>query len=293
MKKRIFFWSVTSALAGFLFGFDTVVISGAEQTIQSLWDLSAGTARCSRWAAALYGTVLGSLLGGWPTDRFGRKATLLWIGVLYLISAVGCGLADGCLLVHRRPLHRRPGHRHFHGRGPALHFGNCPARLSRTPGGHVSVQHRLRHLIAFVSNCAACRDRRECLALDAGGGGVSFPALRRAVLWHAGKPALAAGPERRPRGGPQGPATDRAASARRAQIEAEADEIIAASSRAGRRPAISGRGGCAFRSCSAFLIAFFNQLSGINAILYFAPRIFEMTGLGRRRPRCCNPSASA
>src|SRR6202521_504530 len=42
MNGRIFFWSLTSALAGFLFGFDTVVISGAEKTIQALWGLSPG-----------------------------------------------------------------------------------------------------------------------------------------------------------------------------------------------------------------------------------------------------------
>src|SRR5882672_3662990 len=92
MKNRIFFWSLTSALAGFLFGFDTVVISGAEKTIQSLWGLGAGLHGVAM-AAALYGTVLGALLGGWPTDRFGRRATLLWIGVLYLVSAVWSGLA--------------------------------------------------------------------------------------------------------------------------------------------------------------------------------------------------------
>src|SRR5262252_9179783 len=92
MKNRIFFWSVTSALAGFLFGFDTVVISGAEQKIQSLWDLSPGVHGFAM-ASALYGTVLGSLLGSWPTDRFGRRATLLCIGVLYLSSAIGCGFA--------------------------------------------------------------------------------------------------------------------------------------------------------------------------------------------------------
>ena len=68
MNKRLFFWSITSALAGFLFGFDTVVISGAEQQIQTLWGLGAGMHGVAM-AAALYGTVLGSLLGGWPTDR--------------------------------------------------------------------------------------------------------------------------------------------------------------------------------------------------------------------------------
>ena len=92
MNGRILLWSITSALAGFLFGFDTVVISGAEKTIQSLWGLSPvmhGVAM----AAALYGTVVGSMVGGWPTDRFGRKPTLLFIGIFYLVGAIGSALA--------------------------------------------------------------------------------------------------------------------------------------------------------------------------------------------------------
>ena len=92
MNARVFFWSLTSALAGFLFGFDTVVISGAEKTIQSLWGLSPQLHGVAM-ASALYGTVVGSLIGGWPADRFGRKATLLWIGVFYFVGAVGSGLA--------------------------------------------------------------------------------------------------------------------------------------------------------------------------------------------------------
>ena len=92
MNGRLFFWALTSALAGFLFGFDTVVISGAEQTIQTLWGLSPAVHGVAL-GAALYGTVVGSLIGGWPADRFGRRATLLWVGVLYLVSALGCGYA--------------------------------------------------------------------------------------------------------------------------------------------------------------------------------------------------------
>ena len=80
MNSRLIRWSVVSALAGFPFGFDTVVISGAEQKIQALWGLSAGMYGLAM-GAALYGTVLGSLLDGWPTDRFGRKPTLLFIGI--------------------------------------------------------------------------------------------------------------------------------------------------------------------------------------------------------------------
>jgi hypothetical protein len=92
VNGRILYWSITSALAGFLFSFDTVVISGAEQKIQSLWSLGAGMNGIAM-TSALYGTVLGSLIGGWPTDRFGRKPTLLFIGILYFVGAFGSGLA--------------------------------------------------------------------------------------------------------------------------------------------------------------------------------------------------------
>ena len=82
LRLRIFFWSIVSALAGLLFGFDTVVISGAEQKIQSLWNLSPGLHGMAM-AAALYGTVLGSVLGGWPTDRCGRKAIWVFISEIF------------------------------------------------------------------------------------------------------------------------------------------------------------------------------------------------------------------
>src|SRR5437762_183122 len=93
MNSRIFVWSLVSALAGFLFGFDTVVISGAEKTIQTLWGLSPSMHGLAM-GAALWGTVLGSLVGSWPTDRFGRKATLLWIGVLFLVGSIWSATAN-------------------------------------------------------------------------------------------------------------------------------------------------------------------------------------------------------
>ena len=93
MKNRqLIFWSVTAALAGFLFGFDTVVISGAEQQIQTLWGLSSFLHGLCL-SSALWGTVLGALLGGIPTERYGRRKTLIAIGALYFISALGSAVA--------------------------------------------------------------------------------------------------------------------------------------------------------------------------------------------------------
>ena len=93
VNKSLFLWSITAALAGFLFGFDTVVISGADKALQELWprgDVFHGWVIMS---SALWGTVTGAMFGGIPTDRIGRKPTLIAIGLLYLVSAIGSGLA--------------------------------------------------------------------------------------------------------------------------------------------------------------------------------------------------------
>mgnify|MGYP000093987557 CR=1 FL=1 len=91
-KTYAFFISLTAALGGFLFGFDTAVISGAERAIQEVWKLNDWVHGLAI-ASALYGTVIGALLGGIPADRMGRKKSLLWIGLFYFISAVGSGIA--------------------------------------------------------------------------------------------------------------------------------------------------------------------------------------------------------
>ena len=94
MNKKILIWSITAALAGFLFGFDTVVISGAEKKLQLLWGSSDVFHGVVVIGMALWGTVIGAFFGGIPTNRLGRKKTLVWIGVLYTISAVGSALAN-------------------------------------------------------------------------------------------------------------------------------------------------------------------------------------------------------
>ncbi|MEH6406489.1 MAG: sugar porter family MFS transporter [Leeuwenhoekiella sp.] len=91
--KAVQQWSVTVALAGFLFGFDTVVISGANLPIKELWHTSPLFHGTFIMSMALWGTVLGSLFGGIPCDKLGRKKTLVWIGLLFLISALGSAFA--------------------------------------------------------------------------------------------------------------------------------------------------------------------------------------------------------
>ena len=161
MNGRVFFWSLTSALAGFLFGFDTVVISGAEKTIQSLWGLSPELHGVAM-ASALYGTVVGSLLGGWPADRFGRKATLLWIGVLYFVGAVGFRTSPPmcAMFIFARVIG---------GLGIGISTVAAPLYISEIAppkyrgrlAGHVSVQHCLWHSDRFRVERAARRHRAK------------------------------------------------------------------------------------------------------------------------------------
>jgi MFS transporter, SP family, arabinose:H+ symporter len=278
MNGRIFFWSLTSALAGFLFGFDTVVISGTEKTIQALWGLSPGLHGIAM-ASALYGTVVGALLGGWPADRFGRKATLLWIGILYLVGAVGSGLAPNVTVFIVA--------RVIGGLGIGISTVVAPMYISEiAPPKHRGLLAGMFQfnivfgiLVAYVSNAllAGIGDNAWRWML----GVAAFPSLIYA--------ALCLGLPESPRWLLSRKGDYESAlevlqriepDASNTQIAAEADEIAAAV--ASERKSSSGH----FWTMRlrkpillAILIAFFNQMSGINAILYFAPRIFELTGL--------------
>src|ERR1700704_3805806 len=279
MNGRIFFWSLTSALAGFLFGFDTVVISGAEKTIQSLWSLSPGLHGIAM-ASALYGTVVGSLLGGWLDVLYGCKAELLWIGVLYFVGAVGSALAPNVATFIAA--------RVIGGLGIGISTVVAPMYISEI----APPKHRGRLagmfqfnivfgiLIAFVSNALLAGVGENAWRWMLGV--AAFPSLLYAVFCF---------------GLPESPRWllskkgDREAGLQvlqriepnvsKAEIATEADAIIAASSEK------ASSGNFWTRRLQkpillAILIAFFNQLSGINAILYFAPRIFELTGLGAK-----------
>lgn len=92
-KKKIFYWSISVALSGFLFGFDTVVISGANLPIRELWGTSPIFHGIFIMSMALWGTVIGALFGSYPCDKLGRKKTLIIIGLLFLFSAIGSAVA--------------------------------------------------------------------------------------------------------------------------------------------------------------------------------------------------------
>jgi len=280
MNGRIFFWSLTSALAGFLFGFDTVVISGAEKTIQTLWGLSPGLHGIAM-ASALYGTVVGSLMGGWPADRFGRKATLLWIGVLYLVGAVGSALATNVgIFIAARVIG---------GLGIGISTVVAPMYISEIAppkyrgrlAGMFQFNIVFGILVAFVSNALLAGIGENAWRWMLGVAAFpsflyavfcfSLPESPRWLLSRKGDRATALQVLQR---------TEPELS--EAEIAAQADEIAAASAveqqatghfwtRRLRKPILL-----------AILIALFNQMSGINAILYFAPRIFELTGLGAK-----------
>jgi len=278
MNARIFFWSLTSALAGFLFGFDTVVISGAEKTIQSLWALSPGLHGIAM-ASALYGTVVGSLIGGWPADRFGRKATLLWIGVLYFLGAVGSALAPNVTIFIIS--------RVIGGLGIGISTVVAPMYISEIAppknrgrlAGMFQFNIVFGILIAFVSNALLARIGDDAWRWMLGV--AAFPSLLYAVFCFG----LPESPRWLiSRKGDRGTALQ---VLQRARPESPPDEIVAEADAIAMASAHEPSGHFWTRRLRkpillAILIAFFNQLSGINAILYFAPRIFELTGLAAK-----------
>jgi sugar porter (SP) family MFS transporter len=278
MGKNLFLYktAVVASLAGFLFGFDTAVISGAEQSIQSLWSLSS-TLHGFAISMALWGTVVGSLIGGWPAEVFGRKTTLLWVGVLYLISSVGSALAPE---VYSFMLFRFLG-----GLGvgistvasPMFIAEIAPAKARGRLTGMFQFNIVFGILLAFCSNSLLSgigdNDWRWMLGVQA------FPSLiftlfciglpesPRWLITH--KNDLAGGMAVFKKVDPT--YTESELSALAAEIASSGKDVKltgAFFSKALTRPIFL-----------AFFVAFFNQLSGINAILYFAPRIFEMTGL--------------
>lgn len=274
-NKHIRNWSLTVAVSGFLFGFDTVVISGANQPIQELWQTTPTFHGLFIMSMALWGTVLGALAGGWPTDRFGRKNTLIWIGILYFVSALGSAIAwDPYVFSFFR---------FIGGVGVGASSVAAPIYISEITSaqnrGKLGMLYQFNIvfgiLIAYFSNFLlkgfdGTNDWRWMLGVEA------IPALVYTLLvlrvpetprWLVLKKkdnesalrilALTLNPKE--------------AAETLEEIKLDLKEV--------KKKETIFTAKYKFPLMLAFLLAFFNQWSGINFILYYAPQILEMAGL--------------
>ena len=274
-KSKVLLWSVVVALGGFLFGFDTAVISGAEKAIQQIWNLSA-VEHGFTVSIALIGTVLGALLGGIPTDRLGRKATLFWIAVLYLVSSLGSALATDWVLFL--------GFRFLGGLGVGASSVAAPMYISeispaKSRGKMVGLfQFNVVFgiLIAYFSNY---------FLQDMGEGAWRWMLGVQAVPSVIFLLSVLRGPES-PRWLVVKKGKINEARAILELIDPATSEQTLAAIRNAHEEAIKQPSVRLFSEkykspvSLAILFAIFNQVSGINAIIYYSPRIFEMTGLG-------------
>jgi len=277
-KSRLLFWALTSALAGFLFGFDTVVISGAEKQIQSLWSLS-GTMHGWALSAALWGTVIGALLGGFPTAKFGRKKTLIGIGVLYLVSALGSALANDVFTFMFARFVGGLGVGISTIAAPLFISEIAPAKDRGKLAGMFQFNIVFGILVAYFSNYLIGSIISDSTAWRWMLGVEAVPAFMYAVMaftlpesprWlitHANKREEGANIFRKIN--PE--MTD-------GEIETLVNEVEnSIGTRVKKSRFWSKR--LSVPIMLVLAIAFFNQLSGINVILYFAPRLLDLAGI--------------
>lgn len=268
-------WSITAAVAGFLFGFDTVVISGANQPVKELWQLSPLFHGTFIMSMALWGTVIGSLFGGLPSQYFGRQKTLFWIGILYLVSALGSALAPDPYTFSLM--------RFIGGLGVGASSVAVPVYISeistaRSRGRYVALyQFNIVFgiFIAFLSNylldgVGGHSDWRYMLGIEA------LPALLYCIM-------VVKVPES-PRWLLLTKKNDNeglrilsymydAEQAQKQMMEIKASENEKVTTESLFQKKYNRV------LLLAFLLAFFNQWSGINFVLYYAPEILERSGL--------------
>jgi len=273
--NKILLWSIIVALAGFLFGFDTVVISGADKKLQLLWGSSDVFHGSVVMAMALWGTVIGAMFGGIPTNKLGRKKTLIWIGIFYTVSALGSALVNDPFTFAF--------FRFLGGLGVGASTIAAPAYVSEiAPAkdrGRLVALYQFNIvfgiLIAFLSNYLLSNIGenawRWMIGIEA------LPAVIYTLLvltvpksprWLLLKGRNEEATKTLKLLYPDQPVDDVVA------------EIIASQSTHKDSVETIFMKKYRFPLILAFLIAFFNQFSGINAFLYYAPRIFELAGLG-------------
>ncbi|WMJ74670.1 sugar porter family MFS transporter [Cytophagaceae bacterium ABcell3] len=272
MKNSVVLYAIVAAMGGFLFGFDTAVISGAEQAIQARWDLTDWMHGLAV-AIALYGTVIGALLGGKPADWFGRKKTLIFIGIIYTISALGSAMAPE---IYSFMIFRFIG-----GIGVGASSVTAPMYISEiSPAksrGKLVMLFQLNIVlgifIAFLSNYAlegvSPNSWRYMLAIEAVPAlaftGLAF-VIAESPRWlvlkkHDETAALQVLNKVNP-----GNEQEMLEQIKYSAKDVKGDEKLFVP-RYSKLLVIT------------FIFAFLNQVTGINAVLYYAPRIFEMTGL--------------
>jgi sugar porter (SP) family MFS transporter len=273
-------WSVVAALAGFIFGFDTVVISGANQPIKELWHTSQLFHGIFIMSMALWGTVVGALFGGIPAEKFGRKKVLIWIGVMFAVSAIGSALAQDPYTFSV--------FRFIGGIGIGVSSVVAPAYISEISTartrGRLGALYQFNIvfgiLIAFLSNyffkgVGGANDWRWMLGV------LAVPSFIYTIM--------VLGVPESPRWlitkrNNLGAAKKILSDIGVADVDAEISSIIASN----QHEALAGNSSGFFSSKHktiiwlAFMIAFFNQLSGINFILYYAPEILSRSGLGEK-----------
>ena len=272
--------ALTAALAGFIFGFDTVVISGANLPIKQLWHTSPLFHGFFIMSMALWGTVVGAIFGGIPTQKWGRKKVLVWIGILFSASALGTALAPD---PYTFSLFRFIG-----GLGIGVSSVAAPTYISEisTPAnrGKLVALYQFNIvfgiLIAFLSNyflqgVGGANDWRYML------GALAVPSVLYSIL-------VIGVPE-----SPRWLITNKNDPAKAKKIlsdlgiadpEAETASIV----KSYQHETSAGHSSGLFSSkynrilWLAFMVAFFNQVSGINFILYYAPEILERAGLAAK-----------
>ena len=272
--------SLTAALAGFIFGFDTVVISGANLPIKELWHTSPLFHGFFIMSMALWGTVVGAIFGGMPTEKWGRKKVLIWIGILFSVSAFGTALAPD---PYTFSFFRFVG-----GLGIGVSSVAAPTYISEisTPAtrGRLGALYQFNIvfgiLVAFLSNyflegVGGENDWRWML------GALAVPSIIYSILVV---------------GIPESPrwlitAKGDTTSAKKIMTQlgvADAERETATVIESYKHETASTKSTSIFgRKYStimwlAFMVAFFNQVSGINFILYYAPEILERAGLASK-----------
>lgn len=246
-RGRLLFLSMAAAMGGFLFGYDTAVINGGEQQIQSVWGL-APFIHGLVMSSALWGTVIGAVCGGKVCDWIGRKPTLFWVGVLYFVSAVWSALAAGPwdLMVAR----------FIGGLGVGASSIAAPVYIAE-----IAPPERRGQLGGlFQFNIVLGMVVSQFVNWGIGSAGLG-DATWRWMLGAEAVPALAF-----------------------TIVTLFIDESPRWLSGRGTANGEQGAGNGFFCRANlrpillAFAVAMFNQLSGINAMMYFAKRVFEMAG---------------